>query len=146
MMWTRGGALLSTERALAMADGAVLCEEVRAGLELGVLRRIGGVRCHLARALEELREQPRQDEVSGALSVRVHRGVVTEARLRIYEVGVAYYGRSYEEGKKIGLKDAFTAFWWDCTAKSSCICRVRFAFFAVYLVLYVGAIRRREER
>jgi hypothetical protein len=26
-------------------------------------------------------------------------------RLRIYEVGVAYYGRSYEEGKKITWKD-----------------------------------------
>jgi len=25
-------------------------------------------------------------------------------RLRIYEVGVAYYGRSYEEGKKINLE------------------------------------------
>jgi glycosyltransferase involved in cell wall biosynthesis len=26
-----------------------------------------------------------------------------------YEVGIAYYGRTYEEGKKIGLKDAFRA-------------------------------------
>jgi hypothetical protein len=39
-------------------------------------------------------------------------------RLRIYEVGVAYYGRSYEEGKKITWKDGFKAlyaivrFWW----------------------------------
>jgi glycosyltransferase involved in cell wall biosynthesis len=30
-------------------------------------------------------------------------------RLRIYEVGVAYYGRSYEEGKKITWKDGFKA-------------------------------------
>ena len=30
-------------------------------------------------------------------------------RLRIYEVGVAYYGRSYEEGKKITWKDGFRA-------------------------------------
>ena len=30
-------------------------------------------------------------------------------RLRIYEVGVAYYGRSYEEGKKITWKDGFSA-------------------------------------
>lgn len=28
---------------------------------------------------------------------------------RFYEIGIAYYGRSYEEGKKIGLKDAFRA-------------------------------------
>ena len=30
---------------------------------------------------------------------------------RIYEVPIAYYGRTYEEGKKIGLKDAFSALW-----------------------------------
>ncbi len=29
--------------------------------------------------------------------------------LRIYEVGISYYGRSYEEGKKIGWKDGFRA-------------------------------------
>ena len=30
---------------------------------------------------------------------------------RIYEVPIAYYGRTYEEGKKIGAKDAFSALW-----------------------------------
>ena len=30
-------------------------------------------------------------------------------RLRIYEVGVAYYGRSYEEGKNITWKDGVKA-------------------------------------
>ncbi len=30
-------------------------------------------------------------------------------RPRIYEVGISYTGRTYEEGKKIGLKDAFRA-------------------------------------
>lgn len=29
--------------------------------------------------------------------------------IRIYEVGISYYGRTYEEGKKIRLKDAFRA-------------------------------------
>ncbi|HKI33289.1 MAG TPA: glycosyltransferase family 2 protein, partial [Gemmataceae bacterium] len=28
---------------------------------------------------------------------------------RVYEVPISYSGRTYEEGKKIGLKDAFTA-------------------------------------
>ncbi|MGI9160577.1 MAG: glycosyltransferase family 2 protein [Saprospiraceae bacterium] len=28
---------------------------------------------------------------------------------RIYEVGISYYGRSYEEGKKIGWRDGFRA-------------------------------------
>lgn len=29
--------------------------------------------------------------------------------VRIYEVGISYYGRTYEEGKKIGWKDGFWA-------------------------------------
>lgn len=31
--------------------------------------------------------------------------------IRIYEVGISYYGRTYEEGKKIGVKDGFRALW-----------------------------------
>src|SRR4029077_10154073 len=31
---------------------------------------------------------------------------------RVYEVPISYAGRTYEEGKKIGLRDAFSAFWW----------------------------------
>lgn len=34
---------------------------------------------------------------------------VAKGGWRIYEVGISYYGRTYEEGKKIGLKDAFRA-------------------------------------
>ena len=30
---------------------------------------------------------------------------------RVFEVGISYNGRSYDEGKKIGLKDAFRAFY-----------------------------------
>jgi glycosyltransferase involved in cell wall biosynthesis len=30
-------------------------------------------------------------------------------RLRIYEVAISYHGRTYEEGKKIGWKDGFSA-------------------------------------
>jgi len=29
--------------------------------------------------------------------------------IRIYEVGISYYGRTYEEGKKIGWRDGFRA-------------------------------------
>jgi hypothetical protein len=29
--------------------------------------------------------------------------------IRIYEVGISYYGRTYEEGKKINWKDGFRA-------------------------------------
>ena len=31
--------------------------------------------------------------------------------VRIYEVGISYYGRSYAEGKKIGWRDGFRAIW-----------------------------------
>lgn len=31
--------------------------------------------------------------------------------LRIYEVSISYYGRTYAEGKKIGWKDGFSAIW-----------------------------------
>ena len=36
---------------------------------------------------------------------------VARAKCRIYEVPISYYGRSYEEGKKIGWKDGFRALW-----------------------------------
>jgi len=36
---------------------------------------------------------------------------VARLRARVFEVPVSYYGRTYEEGKKIGLKDAFQAVW-----------------------------------
>ena len=31
--------------------------------------------------------------------------------IRIYEVGISYYGRTYDQGKKIGAKDGFRAIW-----------------------------------
>ena len=36
---------------------------------------------------------------------------IARQRCRIYEVGISYDGRSYEEGKKIGWRDGFRAFW-----------------------------------
>jgi glycosyltransferase involved in cell wall biosynthesis len=36
---------------------------------------------------------------------------VAKRRLRIYEVGISYWGRTYEEGKKIGWKDGLRALW-----------------------------------
>ena len=32
--------------------------------------------------------------------------------IRIYEVGISYYGRTYEEGKKIGMTDGIDAIWY----------------------------------
>ncbi len=42
---------------------------------------------------------------------------IAKRRLRIYEVGISYQGRTYEEGKKIGWKDGFRALW--CLLKYS---------------------------
>jgi glycosyltransferase involved in cell wall biosynthesis len=44
---------------------------------------------------------------------------VAKQGCRIYEVGISYNGRSYEEGKKIGWKDGVRAFW----------CIVKYNFF-----------------
>jgi glycosyltransferase involved in cell wall biosynthesis len=37
---------------------------------------------------------------------------IAKQRLRIYEVGISYFGRTYEEGKKIKLFDAIKALWY----------------------------------
>jgi glycosyltransferase involved in cell wall biosynthesis len=42
---------------------------------------------------------------------------VAKRRLRIYEMGISYSGRTYKEGKKIGWKDGFRALW--CLLKYS---------------------------
>src|SRR6202046_3774396 len=42
---------------------------------------------------------------------------IAKRRLRIYEVGISYWGRTYEEGKKIGWKDGARAVW--CLLKYS---------------------------
>jgi glycosyltransferase involved in cell wall biosynthesis len=42
---------------------------------------------------------------------------IAKRRLRIYEVGISYWGRTYEEGKKIGWKDGIRALW--CLLKYS---------------------------
>ena len=42
---------------------------------------------------------------------------IAKRRLRIYEVGISYSGRTYQEGKKIGWKDGVRALW--CLVKYS---------------------------
>ena len=36
---------------------------------------------------------------------------VAHLKVRIYEVAVSYYGRTYAEGKKIGWRDGIRALW-----------------------------------
>ncbi|MGM0650852.1 MAG: glycosyltransferase family 2 protein [Bacteroidota bacterium] len=42
-------------------------------------------------------------------------------KIRIYEIGISYYGRTYEEGKKISAKDGFKALY--CILKYNIFCR-----------------------
>jgi glycosyltransferase involved in cell wall biosynthesis len=44
---------------------------------------------------------------------------VAKKHVRVYEVGVSYFGRTYAEGKKIGWKDGFRALY----------CIVKYSFF-----------------
>ncbi len=37
---------------------------------------------------------------------------VAKLKCRVYEVPISYYGRSYEEGKKIGTRDGIMALWY----------------------------------
>ena len=41
--------------------------------------------------------------------------------VRIYEVPISYYGRTYAEGKKIGWRDGFHALW--CILKYNLLSR-----------------------
>ena len=43
---------------------------------------------------------------------------IARKNIRIFEVGISYYGRTYDEGKKIGWRDGFRAIY--------CIIKYRF--------------------
>jgi glycosyltransferase involved in cell wall biosynthesis len=71
--------------------------------------------CYKAFRREELQAIPLEETRFGfepEITVKI-----AKRKLRVYEVGISYTGRTYEEGKKIGLKDAFRALW--CLLKYS---------------------------
>jgi glycosyltransferase involved in cell wall biosynthesis len=73
--------------------------------------------CYKAFRREELQAIPLKETRFGfepEITVKV-----AKRKLRVYEVGISYTGRTYEEGKKIGMKDAFRALW--CLLKYSAI-------------------------
>ena len=45
------------------------------------------------------------------ITAKVARYRVDGEPLRVYEIGISYYGRTYKEGKKIGWKDGVRAMW-----------------------------------
>jgi glycosyltransferase involved in cell wall biosynthesis len=50
--------------------------------------------------------------VSGGFGFEVEvTAKIAKLKAAIYEVPISYYGRTYDEGKKIGLRDGLAAFW-----------------------------------
>ena len=47
--------------------------------------------------------------VEPEITAKVARLRLNEKRVRVYETGISYAGRTYEEGKKIGWRDAVSA-------------------------------------
>jgi len=63
----------------------------------------------------------------------------TQARqqgIAVYEVGISYHGRTYAQGKKIGLKDAFRALWCIIVYNTSILARlVKYAINGILAAL-----------
>jgi glycosyltransferase involved in cell wall biosynthesis len=71
--------------------------------------------CYKAFRREVIQNIPLQEDRFGfepEITVKI-----AKRRLRVYEVGISYSGRTYEEGKKIGWKDGVRAVW--CLLKFS---------------------------
>ena len=61
---------------------------------------------------------------------------ISAMRLRVYEMGISYFGRTYAEGKKIGIKDGFRALY--CILRyNACHAPLPIQFF---FYLFIGGI------
>lgn len=67
----------------------------------------------------EIIQQLRLKEKRFGFEPEVTAKIARIPKIRVYEVGISYYGRTYEEGKKIGMKDAFRALY----------CMIKYKFF-----------------
>ena len=54
---------------------------------------------------------------------------VAKLGVSIYEVPISYHGRTYEQGKKIGMKDAIAAFWY--IFRFNFLCSLENSFYAL---------------
>jgi glycosyltransferase involved in cell wall biosynthesis len=61
---------------------------------------------------------------------------VAKMGCRIYEVGISYYGRTYQEGKKIGWKDGFRAIY--CIFKYNLFAKVKASDFTALEAMRVS--------
>jgi hypothetical protein len=46
------------------------------------------------------------------IEIQISANIARQRQLRIYELGITYYGRTYAEGKKINWKDGAKALWY----------------------------------
>lgn len=76
--------------------------------------------CYKLFRSEIIKALPLQEERFG-FEPEVTAKIARIPSIRIYEVGISYYGRTYAEGKKINAKDGFRALY--CIAKYSMITR-----------------------
>ena len=60
---------------------------------------------------KEILKQIRIEETRFGIEPEITAKISKIPKIRIYEVGISYYGRTYEEGKKINWKDGFEAIW-----------------------------------
>jgi len=51
---------------------------------------------------------------------------VAKLKCAIYEVPISYYGRTYEQGKKIGVTDGIAALWY--ILRFNLLCNLRASF------------------
>lgn len=61
---------------------------------------------------------------------------VAQSRCRVYEMGISYHGRTYDEGKKIGWRDGVRAIY--CIIKYNAFCAPAPIQFLVYF--FIGAV------
>jgi glycosyltransferase involved in cell wall biosynthesis len=65
-----------------------------------------GYKAFRREALEGLRIEEKRFGVEPEITAKL-----AQRQARIYEVGISYFGRTYAEGKKIGWRDGFRAFY-----------------------------------
>lgn len=58
---------------------------------------------------------------------------VAHQRVRVYEMGISYHGRTYSEGKKIGIKDGFRALY--CIVRYNAYQAPLFMQFLLYVLI-----------
>ena len=60
----------------------------------------------------EVRDSLRLSANDFGIEVQFSAQVALARKWRIYEVGISYFGRTYDEGKKINWKDGVKALWY----------------------------------